>query len=197
MTPNRILVLSPHTDDAELGCGGTIARFAGRAQIVILTLSDLSDDVLAEEARAASLELGVDLDCRHFQHRRFDEQRQEILDLFIEYREERDPDWVLLPSAHDMHQDHAVVYAEGLRAFKHSTVLAYELPWNHLTFRTQGFVPFHGEHLHRKLAALAKYESQGERIYFDSEFITSLARVRGTQIGEQYAEAFEVVRARW
>ena len=41
---------------------------------------------------------------------------------------------VVLPSSNDIHQDHQVIHQEGIRAFKHSRILGYELVWNNLTF---------------------------------------------------------------
>ena len=49
-------------------------------------------------------------------------------------------------------------------------------------------------HIKLKINALDKYKSQKHRTYANEEFIRSLARTRGVQIGQKYAEAFEVVR---
>jgi len=49
-------------------------------------------------------------------------------------------------------------------------------------------------HIDSKVAALQEYKSQSHRDYMKVDFITSLARARGVQIGAQYAEAFEVLR---
>ena len=95
---------------------------------------------------------------------------------------------------HDLHQDHSTIAMEGLRAFKRTTILSYELPWNNLNFSTQGFVIVSEAHLKKKTTALSCYESQHHRYYMSEEFIKSLAITRGTQIGQKYAEAFEVVR---
>lgn len=46
----------------------------------------------------------------------------------------------------------------------------------------------------RKILALKEYQSQGQRDYLSAEFIYSLAKARGVQVGVEYAEAFEVVR---
>ena len=83
---------------------------------------------------------------------------------------------------------------EGLRAFKHTTILAYELPWNNITFSTQAFVCLDKRHIDRKIEALKAYKSQEDRFYANPEFISSWARTRGTQIGVKYAETFEVIR---
>ena len=99
-----------------------------------------------------------------------------------------------MPSLHDIHQDHTTIAQEGLRAFKNTTILGYELIWNNLTFNAQCFVKLREEDVEAKIKALVEYRSQGKRDYLSKEFIYSLAKSRGVQAGTGYAEAFEVVR---
>ena len=99
-----------------------------------------------------------------------------------------------MPSLNDIHQDHATVAAEGLRAFKKKTILCYELPWNNLNFTNSCFVRFGEEELDKKIGAMNCYNSQKGRGYASGEFIRSLAVTRGTQIGGGLAEVFEVLR---
>ena len=106
------------------------------------------------------------------------------------------PQLVLMPGMSDIHQDHKVIALEGLRAFKKTSILTYELPWNNVLCDTgRFFVKLDEENIINKLRALGCYKSQRKKIYFKEDFIRSLAVVRGTQIGVQYAEAFNV--ARW
>ena len=109
------------------------------------------------------------------------------------------PEIVFLPSGNDLHQDHQVLHLEGVRAFKDVTVWGYDLPWNHVTFSAQAFVTLERRHVEAKWEALKCYESQLQlkRAYFSWEFVESLARVRGTQVKADYAEAYEVVRIKW
>ena len=148
----RVLVLAPHTDDGEFGCGGTMARLveAGtevRYVAFSIATKSLPDgfppDTLAREVREATAEIGIPqeaLDVHDFEVRTFPEHRQEILEVLIGLWEEWHPDAVLQPSLSDIHQDHQVVAAEGLRAFKRTTVLGYEIPWNTLNFNYQAYV---------------------------------------------------------
>jgi len=104
------------------------------------------------------------------------------------------PDMVFMPSTDDLHQDHTTVASEGLRAFKHTSIYAYEMPWNNIRFRTTAFVALSEEHMERKICALSHYETQRDRPYMDEAFTRGQARTRGVQIGVPYAEAFDVVR---
>lgn len=203
---NTILILAPHTDDGEFGCGGTIAKYTEEGSRVIYVafsaaeqsvLPHLPRDILRTEVRKATAELGIaDQDCivLDFEVRKFPEQRQKILDEMIKLNKEYQPDIVFLPSIHDTHQDHHTIAQEGFRAFKRTTMLGYEVPWNNLDFSTHCFVGLTEQQVQKKINALDKYQSQKHRNYANELFIKSLAHTRGVQIGKFYAETFEVVR---
>ena len=94
-----------------------------------------------------------------------------------------------------MHQDHATIYAEAVRAFKReASIWGYEHPWNNLTFTNDIFVILSDEHLEIKIRALKEYQSQIGKSYFDENNIRALACVRGSQLDLPIAEAFELVR---
>ncbi len=202
----RVLVLAPHTDDGEFGCGGTMARLVEAGvdiRYVAFSIATKSlpegfpPDTLAREVREATAEIGIPPDAlfvHDFEVRTFPEHRQAILELLIGLWEDWRPDAVLQPSVGDIHQDHQVVAAEGLRAFKRTTVLGYEIPWNTLNFNYQAYVELERRHVERKVAALGRYESQQHRNYANPEYIWNLARTRGINVGREFAEAFEVYR---
>ena len=202
----RVLVLAPHTDDAELGCGGTVARLVEEGRDVHVAMFSLCDkslpegfftDDLRREFTVAMGELGVCEGSLHvfdYAVREFPSLRQEILEDMVRLRGIVYPSLVLMPSLNDVHQDHATVAQEGLRAFKRSTVLCYEDPWNNFSFQNQMFVTLTDEQLEKKVAAVYADVSQRGRDYTQPEFIRSLAHVRGVQIGVPYAEVFEAPR---
>jgi N-acetylglucosamine malate deacetylase 1 len=201
-----VLVLAPHTDDGEFGCGGTMARLVAAGcsvhQIAFSIASrslpeGFAPDTLVHESRAASDVLGLAADAltvHRFEVRTFPDVRQEILELLVEVARELAPDCVLMPTISDIHQDHHTIAAEGLRAFKRTTILGYEVPWNQFRFDKQCYVTLDEQQIAAKVRALACYESQQHRNYANEEFIRNLARTHGIEIGRQYAECFEVVR---
>lgn len=203
---DRVVVLAPHTDDGEMGAGGTIARLIEEGcEVHYVAFSSAAQsvpkgfpvDVLKTEVRAATRKLNIPNDrliLFDFEVRKLNYVRQDILESLVRLRAELEPDLVLVPSLHDVHQDHAVVATEAVRAFKNTRVLGYELIWNNLTFNTQFFVKLHERHVNRKIEALGEYRSQAGKNYMDPDFVRSLARTRGVQIGYRYAEAFEVIR---
>ncbi|MBW2030915.1 MAG: PIG-L family deacetylase [Deltaproteobacteria bacterium] len=206
MNTERVLILAPHTDDGEFGCGGSIAKFIESGAMVYYATFSLCEesipkglpkDILEKEVVKASEVWGIgksNLLIFRYPVRRFAEHRQDILEDLVELQRDLKPTTVFVPSFNDLHQDHHIVAQEGMRAFKKTTVLAYEMPWNNITFSTQLFIKLSSEHIDKKLAALREYRSQKEKPYANEEFIRSLARMRGVSIDASYAEAFEVVR---
>jgi len=202
----NILVLAPHTDDGELGAGGTISKFIENGNIVYYIAFSTADksvpegmptDILKTEVKAATAKLGIKanhLFVLDFEVRKLNYVRQEILEQLIRIKKEIKFDLVFMPSLHDIHQDHTTIANEGLRAFKDTSILGYELIWNNLTFNTTSFVKLKEDNIRKKIEALKEYKSQNGRDYISEEFILSLARTRGVQIGCQFAEAFEVIR---
>ena len=202
----RALVLAPHTDDGEFGCGGTMARLVEadcEVRYVAFSIATRSlppgfaPDTLAREVREATAELGIPeshLTVHDFDVRTFPERRQDILELLVALWEDWRPDVVFQPSRHDVHQDHQTIAHEGLRAFKRTTILGYEIPWNNFDFSYGAYLALERRHIERKVAAVARYGSQQHRRYADEDYIWNLARVHGTNVNREFAEVFEVYR---
>lgn len=200
------MILAPHTDDGELGCGATIHRAIQEgAHVTYIAFSTVEESVpdgypknqLELELRKATASLGIkeeNLIVFKYTVRKLNYVRQEILESLITIRNERTVDIVFMPVLDDIHQDHSTIAAEGLRAFKNSSILGYELMWNNIEFRTNSFITVSEENVQAKVTALRCYESQRNRAYMSPEFIQSLATVRGVQCGKPLAEAFEIIR---
>lgn len=205
----RALVLAPHTDDGELGCGGTITRLTADGVTVHYVAFSIceesvpepfSKDILATEVIAATRLLGIpeeNLYVHRYPVRRLGEFRQAILEYLIDKKNGLKPDLVFMPASDDLHQDHRVIHDEGLRAFKRTTLLGYQLPWNSTQFSGSAYFALEKNHIARKIAAIEQYDSQRHRPYMQSDAIEALARVRGLQAGCEFAETFEVIRWIW
>ena len=199
-------MLAPHTDDGEFGCGGTMARLVDAGcdvRYVAFSIATRSlpegfpPDTLAREVREATAELGIPeerLTVHDFDVRTFPEHRQDILELLVELWEEWKPDVVFQPSLHDIHQDHQTIAEEGLRAFKRTTILGYEIPWNNFDFCVPVVRRAREAHIERKVAALEKYASQQHRRYANPEYVWNVARTHGINVNREYAEVFQVYR---
>jgi LmbE family N-acetylglucosaminyl deacetylase len=203
---NKILILAPHTDDGEFGCGATISKMISEGKEVYYAAFSLAEesvpdgypkDILETEVKVATQVLGIlreNLLIYRYKVRNFARDRQLILEDLVELNKKIKPDLVFMPSLNDLHQDHTTIANEGLRAFKKTTILCYELPWNNIIFENNCFIVFDESELTSKINALKCYKSQFNRSYASEEFIRGLAITRGTQIGAKYAEVFEVIR---
>ena len=204
--PKRILVLAPHTDDGELGCGGSIAKFCAAGKEVFYAAfclcskslpASLASNTLEHECRKATATLGIppsNLILFNYEVRNLPQFRQQILEELLQLNTNINPDLVLLPAASDIHQDHQVIHQEGMRAFKNVTFAGYELPWNNYSFHTNFFIRLSEAELNKKVDSLKAYQSQAHRNYMQEDFIRSLAKVRGVQANAAYAEVFEIYK---
>ena len=157
------LLLAPHPDDWEFGCGATLRRlsdsgvkvcYAAFSPCIESLPAGSSPDRLWGELHKAVRHLGIQQDgvfTYDFAVRYFPRDRQAILEALVQLKKKVQPDLVLMPNSLDLHQDHQVIYAEGLRAFKHTRMLGYELPWNNLNFRSDFHMRVQEQHLDAKV----------------------------------------------
>lgn len=195
----NILLLAPHADDVELGCGATVARFVKEGHNLLWVVFT-DEQELNREHMEAIKEIGVKNGSHlafDFTLRQLSERRQEALDRLVALNSKFKPDLVIGPSLHDFHQDHQVVANEMVRAFKTSaSIICYELPWNHISFDVQLLTKLNGQHVQAKVNMLEKFKSElvVRAEYFSPQLMRGMALLRGSQAGTAYAEAFEVLR---
>ena len=204
---SKVLILAPHTDDMELGCGGLVSRLTSEFASVVTCVCfsaaeesvplNLDRDILRREAPLAGSKLGVNpsnYNILSFPVRRFPEFRQDILDIMITFRRSCHYDLVVVPSSSDRHQDHQVIHNEACRAFKATSIIGYHFPWNCFDFSHDFIVQISREDLDRKILSTQCYKSQQDRKYMKPEFIESFAAYAGSLMGVSFAESFEVIR---
>ncbi|WIV51405.1 PIG-L deacetylase family protein [Marivivens sp. LCG002] len=202
----RILLLSAHTDDCEIGMGATIARLVDSGFEIKWVVfcnawqslpKDCAQDTLLREQIASARALGVSKDQLEFHNipvRRFPEFRQDILENLVEIGRRFSPDIVFCPSLQDRHQDHLTLAQEAERAFKRTKLLGYVLPWNITKEIRNLYVEVSEEHFDRKVRALSAYQSQAGRGYFRDGVFESISRASGAHIDKEFCETFEVIK---
>ena len=201
------LFIGAHPDDIEFGAGASIAKSTSLGiECHTLVFSDchetITDDSdspgkIVSESVQALQSLGVqseNMNWETFPLRRFNEKRQEILDILIS--QYRGINWgrIYIPNTFDTHQDHSVISQESIRAFKFTSLFGYELPWNNVDMDIKAFNSVNEEFLRRKIEALSKFNSQKDRFFSDESKIRSVLEFRGLQIGMKYAEGFQLIR---
>mgnify|MGYP001192630970 CR=1 FL=1 len=190
----NILALSPHADDVELGCGGTMSKFKD-SNIDVISFSWPHDrpDIVNEFKNSMEL-FKFNYELLDFPVRNLSLHRQDILEILVKKSKQKKYDLVLCPSTYDTHQDHEVICNETFRAFKKTTILGYECPWNCKKFPTDFFIKLDKSHMNDKKKMIDCYKTQGDRTYVIKDYIFDIARTRGLQVDSDFAECFELIR---
>jgi N-acetylglucosamine malate deacetylase 1 len=200
ISKGRILAISPHLDDVELGAGATLHSWSKKNDIYYLGLSippDVKRESFLKEFWESSRILKLKKNKIHLEDydpRNLFNARSEILQLFFDFNTKIKPDIVLVPNSHDIHQSHAVVYQEACRVFKNTNMFGYELPWNNLQSSQDIFITITKDDVDAKVKAINAFASQKHRVFFSNDIVGDLTRVRGKQINREYAECFELIR---
>ena len=197
--PLDLLLIGAHPDDLEIGCGGTVLRWAREGRIARATWVVLSgDQARADEARrsAASFLVGVaaiDIRVEAFRDGYFPQQGTELKEA-VEALKDRVPDVILTHDRNDRHQDHRYVAELTWQAFRDQMILEYEVPkFDGELSQPNVFVEL-GDDIATDKARLIleSVPSQRGRHWFTAETFTGLARLRGIECraSSGYAEGF-------
>lgn len=197
----KVLFIGAHPDDIELGCGALIAHIAAKTEVMCVTLSDNQKNPqlgnLVEEHYHSMETLGVPRDhvvLGDFETRRFPHARQEILEYLFQLNRNFHPEIVFVHTKADIHQDHGTVTEEGLRAFRGTTVLGFDVIRSSYGFFPSFLVEVSQADVDRKVAALRQYKTYADRYYFN-EAVTRATLVRNGALAERpYAEGFDILR---
>ncbi|MER5437867.1 PIG-L deacetylase family protein [Streptomyces sp. NPDC002790] len=200
--PDRIVAVGAHCDDIAIGAGGTLlalcrARPGLRVDALVLTGSGTDRE---QEERAALAAFCPDADLRLTVHKlpdgRLPAHWEEAKSAVEELRLQCDPDLVLAPRADDAHQDHRGLAQLIPTAFRDHLVLGYEIvKWDGDLGRMSAYQPLAPEIAEEKVRLLQEhYASQRHRPWYDREAFLGLARIRGIECQERYAEAFAVTK---
>jgi LmbE family N-acetylglucosaminyl deacetylase len=197
----RVCFFGAHPDDIEIGCGALISHIAGQTDLRVVTLSDnqknpLLKNIVSEHYRSMKI-LGVPEEkviVGQFETRRFPQFRQEILSFILEIRNEFNPDMVFVHTKADLHQDHATVTEEGLRAFRGTTVLGYDVIRSSYGFFPHFLVEVDEIDVSNKIQALSEYHTYDDKYYFDPDLTRSILVKNGALAERKFAEGFDILR---
>ena len=199
--PIKILCLGAHSDDIEIGCGGTILRLTASypaASVCWIVLSSDGDarkdeaitgaNVFLEQAAAKRVVV------KQFRESFFPYAGEQIKEYFEELKSGPDPDVIFTHYRNDLHQDHKLVSDLTWNTFRRSLILEYEIPkWDGDLGVPNFFVEVDRDRARRKVDLLHEhFPSQRSRDWFDEETFFSLMRIRGMECRSRsrLAEAF-------
>jgi LmbE family N-acetylglucosaminyl deacetylase len=196
----RVLLLGAHSDDIEIGCGGTVLSLVARNPGLECYWAVFSGDrTRKQEARASAREFLSGAKVKRIRNESFKlsyfpSQWPRIKDVFEDIRREFEPELVLTHCRQDRHQDHAVLADLAWNTFRDHLILEYEIPkWDGDLGRPNLYVPIGRPAMARKVEALMRhFGTQRSKHWFDEETFRGLARLRGMEcrVPDGYAEAF-------
>jgi len=205
--PLQVLCLGAHSDDIEIGCGGTVLQLAAAVPRTEFTWVVLSGDgARAEEARkSATLFVGAAARARvvvkEFRDGFFPYGGAGIKDFFETLKCETAPDVIFTHYRGDQHQDHRLVSELTWNTFRDHLILEYEIPkWDGDLGRPNWYVPLDDRTCGTKTRHLLDaFASQRDRQWFTAETFRALMRLRGVECAapEGYAEAFYAHKLSW
>jgi LmbE family N-acetylglucosaminyl deacetylase len=196
----KILCLGAHSDDIEIGCGGTLCRLIQELQAVEIywVVFSASPERAKEAKVSADLFLNgaqkSQLVIKNFRDSFFPYMGSEVKEYFQEIRQEFTPDLIFTHHRHDLHQDHRLLCELTWNTFRDHLILEYEIPkyegdLGHPNF----YVPLSQSASQRKVENLwSAFQSQRSKAWFSPETFNALLRLRGIESNapEGYAEAF-------
>jgi LmbE family N-acetylglucosaminyl deacetylase len=201
-----VLCLGAHSDDIEIGAGGTILQWisAGiRLEVHWCVLSALGERAAEAEASAAAFLDGatcIKVELAEFKDSFFPYEGSKLKQFFAALKSKVNPDIILTHRKDDAHQDHREVWQLTWNTFRDHLILEYEVPkWDGDLAQPNGYIPLDAKLLERKIELLiANFGSQQSKDWFDAETFRGLARLRGIECraSEGYAEAFALRKVR-
>jgi len=199
-SPFKILCLGAHSDDIEIGCGGTILRLLEEnpSTEVVWVVLGASGQRTAEAVGSAHLFLanarGKEIVVREFRDGFFPYLGSEIKDFFEELKRKCSPDLILTHCREDLHQDHRLVSELTWNTFRNHLILEYEIVKYDGDLGRPNFYVHLTESIRRKKIQniLTCFTSQKEKNWFTEDAFSSILRLRGLESNapEKYAEGY-------
>ena len=194
----RLLFLGAHSDDIEIGCGGTILKLTKRnpgLEIVWVVFS--ADGNRRREARSSAQLFLKDAGLsrvvlKKFRNGFFPVQGELIKESFETLKRSFNPDIIFTHYREDRHQDHRLLSDLTWNTFRDHLILEYEIPKYDGDLGIPNlFVPLDEAVCRRKARALCRiFGTQKSKHWFSEDTFLALMRLRGIECASQYAEAF-------
>lgn len=202
MSKERVLLISPHTDDIEIGASAITQHYIQNGykvrHIAFSTCKksipegfpqNITEKEFMDAQRVLSIE---DSHLYHFPVREFSGHRQEILDTLILEKEQFRPDMVISTSPDDIHQDHSQMGKEVKRAFFNSTIIYYSPLKMYPSFKANMYLNYSPETWEIKKEAIGCYGSQIRKIPEMLSIIEMNDRMLGSLFGGEFVEPLRI-----
>lgn len=195
----NILCLGAHSDDIEIGAGGTLLGLFKKQKVnKVRWVVFASNEVRKQEAEASAAKFleGVNAEVSVFSFRDafLNFSALEIKERFEEIKKGFEPDVVFTHYRHDRHQDHRLLSDLAWNTFRNHLILEYEIPkYDGDLGNPNCFFHIDQEAVDKKVEILLEcFPTQVGKHWFDRETFLALMRIRGMESASpsRYAEAF-------
>jgi LmbE family N-acetylglucosaminyl deacetylase len=196
----RVLCLGAHSDDIEIGCGGTVLRMIEQSKAIeFYWLVFSSNPRRAKEAEHSAHAFlsgarGKTVVVKSFRDGFLPYLGSPVKECFEELKKLFAPDVIFTHCRHDLHQDHRLVWELTWNTFRDHFILEYEIPkYDGDLLSPNFFVPLSETHARQKVKNLMRYfTTQHNKQWFSEDLFYGLMRLRATEVGSaaRYAEAF-------
>jgi LmbE family N-acetylglucosaminyl deacetylase len=197
--PLAVLCLGAHSDDIEIGCGGTLLylkKICPQLQFhwVVFSASGMRGPEAAKAAELFTSGSSKSVILKEFRDGFLPYTGGEVKNLFEEMKGQVDPDLIFTHWRDDAHQDHRLLSELTWNTFRNHLILEYEIPkYDGDMGRPNFFVPLDSPFYENKIDYLFEaFTSQRSKRWFDRESFFGLMRIRGMECNAPsgYAEAF-------
>jgi LmbE family N-acetylglucosaminyl deacetylase len=196
----NILCLGAHSDDIEIGCGGTILKLARDCSglnvwwVVFSAEGDRSREARLSATKFLAGVARKKVVIRQFRGSYFPFEGAKIKDSFERLKRAFEPDLIFTHYRDDRHQDHRLLSDLAWNTFRDHLILEYEIPkYDGDLGAPNLFVLLDEELCRRKVEYVCRFfQTQRNKHWFTKETFLSLMRLRGIECasGTNYAEAF-------
>jgi len=200
--PLRILCLGAHSDDIEIGCGGTLRHLVESRPVALDWVVFSGNVVRAKEARASARAIGkgagsVWISTKRFRDGFFPSQLARIKEEFERLKRRPSPDLIFCPRREDAHQDHRLVAGLAWNTFRDHLILEYEIPKYDGDLATPNlYLPLDENICREKVEHLRRFfPSQKGNQWMSDDTFWAVLRLRGIECNTRYAEGFTCRKA--
>ena len=196
----QILCLGAHSDDIEIGCGGTIIKLLNELPESSFYWVVFSGD--AERAREAKQSANIFLEkvqsktieVKDYKESYFPYIGSNIKDFFETLKKRFSPDLIFTHYMNDAHQDHRLISDLTWNTFRNHLILEYEIPKYDGDLGTPNcYVHLDENIVRKKLESICRiFNSQKNKQWFTEDTFEAMLRIRGVESNSptKYAEAF-------
>jgi LmbE family N-acetylglucosaminyl deacetylase len=196
----KVLCLGAHSDDIEIGCGGTVLRLLKmypKTEVWWVVFSAAGSRRREARSSANAFLKGAvksKVLIKSFRESYLPFRGEEVKDFFEHIKQRFSPDVVFTHYRHDLHQDHRVISEFTWNTFRNHLVLEYEIPkYDGDLGVPNTFVPLDSAICQAKVKnLLTHFKTQRDKRWFSEDLFLSLLRLRGMEChaSSRYAEAF-------